>query len=317
MPISNDAAPLTPQIPQDGATLQFNFPGVRVGVAEYAEGPTGCTVFHFPQSALVATDVRGGLPGVFMAGDGPTDAICFAGGSLYGLEACTGVAAELLALHKYSVENMMVVRGAIIYDYPARENTIYPDKTLGRAALKAAREGVFPIGQRGAGISTGVGAGFDWSGGEPGGQGAAFRELAGTKILMCTVVNAIGAVVNRTGAIVRGHFNQKTGQREHLIDQIGAAFNEPPTDRPTKNTTLTLLLTNQKLMPQQLTQFGRQVHSSMARAIQPFHTGFDGDTLFAVTTNEVENETLPTAALGAVAAEVAWDAVLSAVGAHA
>jgi L-aminopeptidase/D-esterase-like protein len=49
----------------DGSTLEFDFPGLEVGCAEYEEGPTGCTVF---QSATVATDVRGGLPGVFMAG---------------------------------------------------------------------------------------------------------------------------------------------------------------------------------------------------------------------------------------------------------
>ena len=28
--------------------LEFDFPGLEIGIAEYEEGPTGCTVFHLP-----------------------------------------------------------------------------------------------------------------------------------------------------------------------------------------------------------------------------------------------------------------------------
>ena len=49
----------------------------------------------------------------------------------------------------------------------------------------------------------------------------------------------------------------------------------------------------------------------MARAIQPFHTIFDGDVLYAVTTDEVQNPTLNAIGLGILASEVAWDAILS------
>ncbi len=41
------------------------------------------------------------------------------------------------------------------------------------------------------------------------------------------------------------------------------------------------------------------------------HTCYDGDTLFAVTTSEVENPQLTTPALDVLAAELAWDVVLS------
>jgi L-aminopeptidase/D-esterase-like protein len=64
-----------------------------------------------------------------------------------------------------------------------------------------------------------------------------------------------------------------------------------------------------------LRTLGRQVHASMARAIQPFHALEDGDVLFAVSTGVVESDPLlDTTALGVVASEVAWDAVLSVVG---
>ncbi len=52
-------------------------------------------------------------------------------------------------------------------------------------------------------------------------------------------------------------------------------------------------------------------HSSLACAIQSFYTGYDGDTLFAVTTSEEENPQTPTPALGVLAAELAWDAMLN------
>ena len=73
------------------------------------------------------------------------------------------------------------------------------------------------------------------------------------------------------------------------------------------------MATNQRLDRELLRQLGRQVHASMARAIHPFHALTDGDVLFAATTNEVENETLDSVALGVVASELAWDAVLAAV----
>lgn len=46
----------------DGLALSFDFPAVRIGVAEYDEGPTGATVFHFAKPVLAAVDVRGGAP---------------------------------------------------------------------------------------------------------------------------------------------------------------------------------------------------------------------------------------------------------------
>ena len=60
-----------------------------------------------------------------------------------------------------------------------------------------------------------------------------------------------------------------------------------------------------------LGQLARQVHSSLARAIQPFHGPNDGDVLYAVTTDEVNDRALDPTTLGVVASELAWDAALS------
>ena len=316
-PRSNDDAPLVPRIPDDGPDLAFDFPALRVGVAEYDEGPTGCTVFHFPAGGRQAVDVRGGSPAVI--GDyGFTHAVCFAGGSVYGLEAVSGVAAELFARRGYATrwDALALASGAIVYDFGGRETAVYPDKALGRAALRAARDGRFPLGPRGAGRAVTAGKGFAFDRGEPAGQGGAFRQVGATKVAVFTVVNAIGAIVDREGRVVRGHRNPATGRRESLAADLERRLAEGGVPAPPRgNTTLTLLATNRALDAAALGQLGRQVHASMARAIQPFHCPEDGDVLFAVTTDEVgaegEDEPLSVAGLGVLASELVWDAVLS------
>ena len=73
-----------------------------------------------------------------------------------------------------------------------------------------------------------------------------------------------------------------------------------------------MVVTNERLERRALTQLGRQVHASLARAIRPWHTLRDGDVLYAVTTSEVEAE-VDDLTLGVLASELAWDAVLRAV----
>lgn len=313
--LTNDTADLVPRTDFDGPVLQLDFPGLEIGVAEYEEGPTGCTVFHFPRGASCVADVRGGSPGTIGDFDW-VRAICFAGGSLYGLEAAVGATAELFARGGYSIEwtEIVPVSGAIIFDYRLRENAIYPDKELGRAAVRAARPGVFPLGARGAGRSATVGKTFALERGEPGGQGGAFRQVGPTKLAVFTVVNAVGAIVDRDGTVVRGHFDPDSRTRIPLVAgierEVAAGRAPPPAPG---NTTLTLVATNQRLERRSLEQLGRQVHASLSRAIHPFHALTDGDVLYAATTNEIENGLLDGLTLGVLASELAWDAVLAGV----
>ena len=313
--LTNDTAELTPRTSFDGRELSFDVPGLEIGVAEYDEGPTGCTVFYFPDGAACSVDVRGGSPGVSGAGYELVHAICLAGGSLYGLEAAAGVAAELLARRDYRTGwlDIPLVAGAIVFDWGRRDNAVYPDKDLGRAALRAARPGSFPLGAHGAGRSATAGKLFAYSEGEPAGQGAAFRQVGETKLAVFTVVNAVGAVVDRNGDVVLGHYDRESGLRRRLVTGVEERLAAGrPVRPPPGNTTLTVVATNLRLDSRQLRTLGRQVHASMARAIQPFHVLEDGDVLFAVTTGAVESDPLlDTTALGVVASELAWDAVLS------
>jgi len=178
-------------------------------VAEYDEGPTGATVFHFPKPVMAAVDVRGGAPATIntdalrLSYDSPfVHAVAFAGGSSYGLAAATGVADEIKArtANPTQWENVATVVGAIIFDVGGRRfSHVTPDYELGRAALRAAEPGRFPLGARGAGRFAMQG----WYFGEPvsSGQGGAFRQLGPTRVAVFSVVNAMGSVVGRDGRL--------------------------------------------------------------------------------------------------------------------
>jgi L-aminopeptidase/D-esterase-like protein len=321
----------------EGPALTFDFPGLRIGVAEYDEGPTGATVFHFQKPVLAAVDVRGGAPATIntdalrLAYDSPfVNAISFAGGSSYGLAAATGVADALKERtpDPGAWDHIATVAGAIIFDLGGRRySAVTPDYELGRAALAAAREGVFPLGARGAGRFAMQG----WYFGEPehSGQGGAFSQSGPTKVLVFTVVNALGSVVDRQGQVVRcrlpakdgcGSIAERLSQKRRAFasteggsEGSGDAGGANASRGLTADTTISLVVTNQKLPVWALQRLAVQVHNSMARAIQPFGTMDDGDTLFAVTTGEVENTALSAPDLGVLASETAWDAVLASV----
>jgi L-aminopeptidase/D-esterase-like protein len=324
----------TPQIRFDGPAIEFDFPGLKIGVVEYDEGPTGLTVFHFPAGVMAAVDVRGGAAATIntdrlrLGYDQPTvRAIFFTGGSSYGLEAASGIMAELLALrgHATAWEMIPTVTGAVVFDFRGRNNAIHPDKELGRAALRAACQGRFPLGARGAGRLVNVGKFFGPAFMESSGQGGAFRQVGEVKLAAFSVVNSVGVIVGRDGRVVRGNFDPQTALRRTLaqdLDEgtatrkraVARAMAAPlsPSATP-ENTTLTVVVVNQKLTYAQLSRLAIQTHTSMARCIQPFHTEKDGDVLYAVTTAEVESSSLEFEELASYVAELAWDAVLSAV----
>jgi L-aminopeptidase/D-esterase-like protein len=132
------------------------------------------------------------------------------------------------------------------------------------------------------------------------------------KVAVFTAVNAVGCLVDREGRAVRGHLDPDTGERRRVgeVYDMGGAGGQPQGDPPPGNTTLSVVVTNQPMDLRPLRQLARQVHSSMARAIDPFHTMHDGDVLYAVTTNSYEGEPLHHQEIAHIASELAWDAVL-------
>src|SRR5690606_4746203 len=138
-------------------------------------------------------------------------------------------------------------------------------------------------------------------------------------------LNPYGVILDREGRIVRGNYDATTGERRHPARDYEEAIGESGlVDAMSGNTTITAVVTNVQLTDIELRQFGLQVHSSMHRGIQPFHTPLDGDTLFALTTDEVAlpadpatsrgRLSLNSTAVATLAGETAWDAILCAAG---
>ena len=291
--------------------LTFDFPVVKIGTAATADDPTGCTVFIFPERVLAACDVRGGDPGVSEHLYSHYDAICFAGGSLRGLEVVSGVRAAMMAVYGADRD---LVSGAIVNDGHKRANQRFPDKQLGIDAFHSAAFNLFPLGAVGAGRNVWVGGGRGRGVGEPerAGQGGAFARFGEVRLAVFTVVNALGALVDRRGRVVCGNIDPQTGRRTSYLSGLDQVLTgAEPAASVRENTTLTLVVTNLALSSHNLRQVARQVHSSMARAIQPFHTVYDGDVLYMVTTNKVESKRIDPVTAGLLASELAWDAVLS------
>jgi L-aminopeptidase/D-esterase-like protein len=164
---TNSHLSLTPVCSSARRVLEFSFPQLSIGSAEYREGPTGCTVFQFDRYVSCAVDIRGGssctvLLDGWETGDAQVDAICFAGGSCCGIEAIGGVTTSI---------------------------------------------GRFPLGPHGAGSSASVGKGPNYDLWEICGQGGAFRNTSEFSVGVFTVVNAIGALVDQSNNTVRGHLD--------------------------------------------------------------------------------------------------------------
>lgn len=318
--------------------LKFEFPGMRIGVAENEEGPTGTTVFYFPDGVMAAADIRGGATGTLNSSVVSSsyerkmvNAVVFSGGSWFGLSSATGVANEIknIKAKEGNVDYVPCVLGAIIYDIGDRRfSRVTPDDQLGKQALNSAKENWFPLGGKGAGrFAMQGGYYFNKPRGRDGdsyhlwphsGQGGAFATIGKTKIAVFTIVNALGAIVDRNGKVVRCHRNstdEDCPSIEDLIQRskIGKQLNSKDKDAPTENTTLTLVVTNQKLPFWALQRMATQIHTSMGRGIQPFSTQFDGDVLYAVTTGEIDNPDLSPIDLAVAGSELAWDAILNSI----
>jgi L-aminopeptidase/D-esterase-like protein len=324
---TRDQRDLIPVTSVTGPILKLDFPELHIGIAEYNDGPTGATVFYFPEPVMAAIDVRGGAPGVINSEAlrlpyevAYTNAVAFSGGSSYGLAVAPGVADAIKERidRPGHWENIVFVPGAIIFDLGGRRlNAVTPDYELGKAALRASKPGAFPLGAQGAGRFAMQG----WYLGDPqhSGQGGALRVADRTKVAVFTVVNSLGGIVDREGQLVRCSHPAPDGcgaMARRLEERLAERLpNEAVAERSgqTTNTTITLVVTNEKLSIVELQRLAIQVHSSMARAIQPFSTLDDGDTLIAVTTGQIETEGLSVADLGVLASETAWDAVLASV----
>lgn len=301
--------------PNDDIT---DVPGVEVGnYTDVARG-TGCTV--------VLTRA-GACPGVFQPGGAPgtldTDlaqpenavqdvhAILLTGGSVMGLEAASGVR-QLLREQGVGLPMapdqppLPIVMGAVVFDLNVGD-AHHPSADNGRSAVAAATSQ--PIAQG----SVGVGSGCTVAKTGPpdtsikGGVGSAsLAHESGLIVGAIVATNAVGDIIDASnGGLVAGARDEQPGQMlrasESLLNRSLAEFQEEferrfprPSEQAGANTTLCVVATNAKLHKGTARRVAIMASAGLARSIEPIFTPADGDTVFALSTGDVDVSSIPT-----------------------
>jgi len=262
---------------------------------------TGTTVILAPHGgAVCGVDVRGGGPGTRETDlldprnlVDRVNAVMLGGGSALGLAAADGIVQSLLADgHGWQIggpgQVVPIVPGAILFDL-GRGGTFHhhPTRKDGKVAYASASDG--PVEQGVVGAATGSS-----SGGFKGGIGSASVVLpSGTTVAAIVAVNSVGSPVDpRTGQLyavrhgLDGEFDHIGMPSEEDVAASRAYAERAGHEgmRPAMATTIGLIATDATLTKAQGQKVAGMGHDGMARAINPVHTLFDGDTLFTMAT---------------------------------
>jgi L-aminopeptidase/D-esterase-like protein len=243
-------------------------------------------------------------------------AVVLSGGSAFGLEAATGVVRYLEEKgvgFPAGVGKVPIVPAAILFDLGIGDWTIRPDAKAGYEAARAATTGPAAEGSVGAGAGATVGKLFGPSLAMKGGIGtASVRPPDGVVVAALVAVNALGDVVDpATGRVLAG---VRTPDGTGLRGATDALLAGAPPGRPLQgqNTTIGVVATNVALTKTEAAKVAQMAHDGLARAIRPVHSPWDGDTLFALST-EAKTIEQPALVVGALAAEAVARAVVRAV----
>lgn len=301
--------------------------GVKVGQAQDAIAMTGVTVLVFPDGGVAGVDVRGASPGTRetdLLDPANTvqkiNAIALCGGSAFGLAAATGVV-KYLREQGFGFETpygkVPIVPAAVIYDLGVGQPDVFPDDIMGYQAARLASSQVLE-GNVGAGTGASIGKVLGSSSAMKSGVGTASATLnlavpglpaAHYTVGALVVTNAFGDVYMGgqilAGALLAGGSFVNTS---HLLRE-GVA--QPPSTGT--NTTLAVVATDAPLSKAAAKRLAVMAHDGLARSINPVHTMFDGDVVFAVSTGGLpatsEMDALLITALGSLAADILAEAV--------
>lgn len=307
-------------IQRGGGTLHERFqmvpgrilnPGVGIGTVTDVLGQTGVTVLVLPPGSIGSVDVSGGAPAtretdVLDPGNlvpGP-DAVVLTGGSAFGLRTADGVMDALAQAGRgFAVGTdirVPIVVAAGIFDL-TRGPAAIPSRDDGFSAAQEALEGGRGReGLAGAGTGATVGKMRGIATALAGGQ--AFVTLTapeGIFIGVGVVVNAVGTIYDEQGAVL-------AGPRDASAEPVDAAGSPAAGSA----TTIGVVVTNVGLTKAELKRVARMAQDGLARCIDPVHTAWDGDTIFAVSHGD---RTADVSQVGAWAAHAITFAVRRAV----
>jgi L-aminopeptidase/D-esterase-like protein len=269
--------------------------GIRVGHWSDESALTGCTVVLPPKGTVASCEVRGGAPGTRgtdMLQPGTlleeAHAIVLTGGSAFGLATAGGVERFLEERGIGSEIGPVIVPSvavAVIFDLGVGDPTRRPGSDEGYEACLAASTGV-PEGRVGAGTGATVAKLWGPTRAVPGGLGTWAVSDGDLVVGALFVVNAVGEVVDEDGSVLAGPRLEPGERREDLIEWMRAG-----------NTTIGVVATNATLSKPDARRLAEEANDAVARAVRPAHTFFDGDTVFALATKQVDATYVDVAAL--------------------
>lgn len=306
--------------------------GLKVGHFTETRRPTGCTVVLCEHGATAGVDVRGGAPGTRETDLlNPVNTVqqiyglVLSGGSAFGLDAASGVMRYLAErgvgfnagpAQSPTGESIIVpiVPAAIQIDLEVGDWRIRPTAESGYQACQVASTAQVAEGNVGAGAGATVGKFFGTQFAMKGGLGTASLKVVGTDLVVAAMVavNAAGDVYDPQRAkIIAGARTEDGKGFRNTVAQMRAGYSFAPLGTG-KNSTIGTVATNAKLTKDQATKIAQMAHDGLARTINPAHTPWDGDTIFALGTG-TGSAVADIAALGTLAADVMARAVVRAI----
>lgn len=297
-------------------------PGIRVGHYTDLRAISGCTVVRCPPNTVGAVDVRGGAPGtretdLLQAHNMVEEvtAVALSGGSAFGLATADGVmrwhAEQGLGYQSRSGAVVPIVPAAILFDLTIGEAEARPDADAGYAACEAAASAPVAMGSVGAGTGARIAAIRGNQRASKGGLGSAAIALPnGLVVAALMAVNAVGNVIDENGQVIAGLRSADGRGFVSVLDAMVEVMTEPATVSANENTVIGVVASNGILNKAQATKVAQMAQDGVARAVNPAHTLYDGDTIFALATGAVAAD--PTI-VGAYAAEMVAHAIRRAV----
>ena len=296
--------------------------GIRVGHYTDLQAATGCSVVLCPPRTVGAVDVRGGAPGtretdLLQAHNlvEEVTAVVLSGGSAFGLSSADGVmqwhAERGIGYRSRAGSVVPIVPAAILYDLSVGTPEIYPNAKAGYEACENASNDEVASGTIGAGTGARIGAIRGNNRASKGGIGSCAIALPkGIVVAALMAVNALGNVIDAHGQILAGLRSPDGNGFVSVLETLTNDAGERTELSPNESTVIGVVATNAKLNKPQAQKVAQMAHDGIARAINPSHTMYDGDTIFALATGEVSAEP---SVIGAHAAEMVAKAIRDAV----
>jgi len=292
--------------------------GIKIGQVEDLNGVTGCTVIICEKGACCGVDVRGSAPGTretdLLDPINMVDkvhSIVLSGGSAFGLESTCGVMKYLEENNigfDVGVTKVPIVVGAVLFDLHIGDYTIRPDFNMGYRACELASSTDLNQGNYGAGCGATIGKfkGIDYA--TKGGIGSYSIKLDNGLVVSAIVAaNPFGDVYEGDN-IIAGCLDDDKKNFVNTVELMKAGVNSK--DFSMQNTTIGAVVTNAKFNKAECAKLAQMSHNGYAKAISPIHTMYDGDTIFAMATGEIEADLN---LVGTLAAQVVQQSIINAV----